>query len=234
MQIHSAQVDLPQTTIMNTWQEIVDILANIINIPAGLIMRVNDPEIEVFVSSNGEGNPYSPGDKEKLWGSGLYCETVIKTKEKLHVPNALVDEHWNYNPDIKLNMISYLGYPILYPDGKPFGTICVLDNKENAYSDYFDLLVQKFRDLVQSDIALQYMNEALNDENKQLLDYISELKTLRGIVPICSICKSIQDEQGNWNPVEKYLVNHPKADFSHGLCSRCAKKHYSEFDLFDE
>ena len=233
MQIHSAQVDFPQTT-MNTWQEIVDILSNIIDIPAGLIMRVTDPEIEVFVSSNSEGNPYSPGDKENLWGSGLYCETVIKTKEKLHVPNALVDEHWKHNPDIKLKMISYLGYPILYPDGKPFGTICVLDKKENSYSGYFEKLIQKFRDLVQSDLALRFMNNVLNDTNNQLMDYISELKTLRGIVPICSYCKGIKDKNGDWNPIEKYLVNHPEADFSHSLCPECAKKHYPDFDLSEE
>ena len=110
---------------MITWQEIVDIMAEIINIPAGLIMRLNDPHIEVFLSSETKGNPYRPGDKEKVWDSGLYCETVIKTKDKLLVPNALQDRNWNSNPDIKLNMISYLGFPILLPDGKPFGTICV-------------------------------------------------------------------------------------------------------------
>jgi hypothetical protein len=73
------KIEVP-ADIMKNWQEISDILAGMIKIPAALIMRFTEPEIEVFVSSNSEGNPYHPGDKEKLHGSGLYCETVIKTK----------------------------------------------------------------------------------------------------------------------------------------------------------
>lgn len=64
-------------------------------------MRLRDPYIEVFVSSQHKGNPYHPGDKELVWNSGLYCETVIKTKEKLFVPDALADDKWKNNPDVK-------------------------------------------------------------------------------------------------------------------------------------
>ena len=82
------QIEVPKST-MKTWPEIVDSMAEIINISAGLIMRLNIPHIEVFLSSETKGNPYRPGDKEKVWDSGLYCETVIKNKDKLLVPNAL-------------------------------------------------------------------------------------------------------------------------------------------------
>lgn len=78
---------------------IVDLMSEIIGIPAGLIMRHGGPDIEVFISSNNEGNPYHPGDKEKVWNSGLYCETAIKTEQKLLVPNALADKNWKDNPD---------------------------------------------------------------------------------------------------------------------------------------
>ena len=63
------QIEVP-TAILENWQEIVNILADMIPIPASLIMRLDDPNIEVFVSSNGKGNPYHPGDKEKVYGSG--------------------------------------------------------------------------------------------------------------------------------------------------------------------
>ena len=95
------------TDLLENWQEIANISAEMIGIPAALIMRFTDPHIEVFVSSNSEGNPYHPGDKETLYGSGLYCETVIKTQDKLLVPDALADSNWKNNPDVKLNMISY-------------------------------------------------------------------------------------------------------------------------------
>lgn len=215
--------------IEKTWQEIVDIMAEIIGIPAGLIMRLDDAEIEVFLSSKTEGNPYVPGSREHVWGSGLYCETVIKTQSKLLVPNALSDTHWKNNPDVKLHMISYLGFPIVWPDKEPFGTICALDNKENAYSHHVESLIRKFRDLIQSDLEIIYMNHMLGDSNKQLADYLIELKTLRGVIPICANCKSIKDMHGEWHPIEDYLSKHPETDFSHGICPACMKKLYPNF-----
>jgi len=127
------EITLPED-FQENWQQIVDILAQICCVPAALIMKLSVPDIEVLISSRSEGNPYHPEDKEHFEGSGLYCETVIKSKNKLLVPDALADEKWKNNPDIKLNMISYLGFPIFLPDGTPFGTICILDSKRNEYS----------------------------------------------------------------------------------------------------
>lgn len=219
------QIEVPED-LLESWQHIVDIMAEIVEVPAALIMKLDEPYIEVFLSSNTQGNPYNRGDKEYLWGSGLYCETVLKKKDDLLVPDALADEKWKANPDIKLGMISYLGFPILLPDGKPFGTICVLDNKENPYSTTFKELISKFRDLVQSDIAIIYMNHVLGDKNKRLRDYLMELQVLRGVVTICSNCKSIRDNQDNWHPIEQYLIRHPEADFTHSICPKCIQELY--------
>lgn len=223
-------MDIPQG-YLDEWQSIINVLARIMNVPSALIMRVNEPDIEVYLSSDTEGNPYEVAAKEHLWGSGLYCETVLKTQDKLLVPDALADENWKNNPDIKLNMISYLGLPIAFPSGEMFGTICVLDNKANQYNENFVQFIGKMRDLVQSHLALVYMNKTLQDENLQLIDYISELKVMRGIIPICSHCKSIRDQDGNWTKLETYLLNHSDADISHGICPDCVKKYYPEIPL---
>lgn len=228
MNCNEIQFVVPESTLEN-WQRIVDILADIISIPAALIMRLVDDDIEVFVASNSPGNPYHPGDKEHFENSGLYCERVIKTPKRLLVPNALTDAEWQNNPDIKLNMISFLGFPIILPNQKPFGTICVLDNKANAYSDTTIELMRRLRDLVQAELELLYMNQVLGDKNKRLSDYLMELQALRGLVPICSNCKSIRDEEGHWHPVEHYLVNNPQARFSHGVCPECMRKLYPEY-----
>lgn len=227
MNYSEIQFVVPESTLDN-WQRIVDILAKIIGVPAALIMRLVDDSIEVFVSSESPGNPYHPGDKEHFENSGLYCERVIKTQKRLLVPNALHATEWQNNPDIKLNMISYLGFPIMLPNQKPFGTICVLDNKENTYSETISELMLKFRDLVQAELELLYMNQVMGDKNKRLSDYLVELQALRGLVPICANCKSIRDEEGHWHPVEHYLVNNPQARFSHGVCPDCMRKLYPE------
>lgn len=56
-----------------------------------------------------------------------------------------------------------------------------------------------------------------------------EIQTLRGIVPICAVCKSIRDENGRWWIMEEYVTNHTEAEFSHGLCPVCVKKIYPQF-----
>jgi GAF domain-containing protein len=148
-------------SVSEKWQKIVDLMASVVGVPAGRIMRIVGQDIEVFVSSRSHGNPYKPGAKAHLLGSGLYCETVMKTRAKLLVPKALSDENWKDNPDIRLNMISYLGFPILLPDGKPFGTICVLDTKENPYSETYEQLLLHFRDIIRGHLEVLFMNHYL-------------------------------------------------------------------------
>ncbi|WP_163340873.1 GAF domain-containing protein [Desulfopila sp. IMCC35008] len=216
--------------VLTKWQDIVDIIAELIDIPAALIMRLVESDIEVFVSSKSEDNPYRPRDHEHFLGSGLYCETVINTNDKLLVPNALTDEKWKNNPDIKLNMISYLGFPITLPDGRPFGTICVLDNKENAYSETYENLIKSFREIIQSHLALIYMNTILGEKNKSLSDYIAEIKILRGIVPICCVCGLIRDDtgvehgKGGWLKADKFVIEKTDAHVSHTYCPICYEK----------
>ncbi|TVQ11104.1 MAG: PAS domain S-box protein [Bacteroidetes bacterium] len=136
---------------LKKWQEIADLIANILNVPAALIMKTENEFMEVFTSGKAENNPYKVGDKEQ-W-RGLYCETVIKTQKKLRIPNALKDKNWNKNPDIKLGMIAYLGYPINFPNQDPFGTLCVLDNKERHFSTDNERLLVQFKKVLELDLA---------------------------------------------------------------------------------
>jgi GAF domain-containing protein len=216
--------------LVGQWQGLVNTMAELAGIPAGLIMRITKEDIEVFVASQSQENPYHPGDREHLAGSGLYCETVLKTNKSLLVPDALSDPDWKDNPDVKLNMISYLGFPILLPDGTPFGTLCILDRKHNKYSGAIYSLLDNFRNVVQSHLALLYLNAVLGEKNASLMEYLDELQSLRGLIPICAQCKKIKDSDGYWNSIEKYLINHPEADFTHGYCPECAKKIMDEIE----
>lgn len=55
---------------------------------------------------------------------------------------------------------------------------------------------------------------------------LSEVQTLRGLLPICSSCKSIRDAEGEWHSLEKYVSEHSAARFSHGICPACIAKLY--------
>jgi PAS domain S-box-containing protein len=84
----------------------------------------------------------------------------MKTRQLLLVPNALVDPAWNANPDIKLGMISYMGFPVAWPNGDIFGTICVLDARRNEFSELYRKLLLQCREVLQADLkSLQARNE---------------------------------------------------------------------------
>ena len=71
--------------------------------------------------------------------------------------------------------------------------------------------------------ALQRANEELRQRVQEALE---EIRTLRGIVPICSNCKKIRDDSGYWEEVEIYVRDHSEAEFSHSICPECMKKLY--------
>ncbi len=157
------------------WQRIVDLAAKIISVPSGLIMRLAEEEIEVYIRSETDGNPYECGETAEL-GLGLYCETVVGKRKQLLVPNALTDSRWRSNPDVDLNMISYLGIPILWPDGEVFGTFCVLDKKENEYNDEYIELLHNLKEIIENDLKnILHTAEAAKDLAQSEL----ELRELR-------------------------------------------------------
>lgn len=55
------------------------------------------------------------------------------------------------------------------------------------------------------------------------------LRHLEGILPICSACKKIRDEQGSWHAVEAYVAERTEAEFSHGICPECMRRMYPEY-----
>ncbi|MGD1823039.1 MAG: sensor domain-containing diguanylate cyclase [Pleomorphochaeta sp.] len=137
--------------IMEKWQRIINIMAKILKVPAGLIMQITKESMVVFLKSQNEDNPYPVGGSDTL-GHGLYCETVIGNNDELLVENALNSKAWENNPDVKLNMISYYGLPIHWPSKEFFGTICVLDSKENKYSENYKQLLSEFREAIEADL----------------------------------------------------------------------------------
>jgi HAMP domain-containing protein len=64
----------------------------------------------------------------------------------------------------------------------------------------------------------------------ELRSAVNEIKTLKGIIPICSSCKKIRDDKGYWKQLEVYIRDHSDAEFSHGFCPECLAKY--ESDLF--
>ena len=85
---------------------------------------------------------------------------------------------------------------------------------------------------------MQLNSQRLEEENVKLIDTLQttldEIKTLKGIIPICSYCNNIRDDEGSWEELESYIANHSQAEFSHSICKECAKKYFPDMDIYDD
>jgi len=89
---------------------------------------------------------------------------------------------------------------------------------------------EMFFGAIMRDITLRKHNEQKREELiGQLQKALGEIKTLSGLLPICSSCKKIRDDQGYWSKIETYISTHSEAEFTHGICPECAKKLYPDF-----
>lgn len=87
-------------------------------------------------------------------------------------------------------------------------------DKEEVNAENFDALV----------IENARLYELANERAEKLEKAYKEIKTLRGILPICSSCKKIRNDGGYWQKMETYVHDHTEANFSHGYCPECAEK----------
>jgi len=153
-ELNTREITIPPD-VRESWQKSVDLMAKITGVPAALVMRAHPEDIEVFVASRGLDNPYREFERAPL-NTGLYCETVMANRERLLVPNALDDPAWDHNPDIELGMISYMGWPIVWPNGDIFGTICILDRKGNPHDETRSQLLYEFKELIEFSLRSIY------------------------------------------------------------------------------
>jgi len=90
---------------------------------------------------------------------------------------------------------------------------------------------QEYLLLVASDVTERKRAEQEQEKLvKELQKALSDVKTLKGIIPICASCKKIRDDKGYWEQIETYINKYSEADFSHGICPECKKKLYQDFD----
>ena len=193
MNSDAQEIAIP-SDVLRKWQRIVDLSANIMHVPSAVVTKLEPPDYTCYrtiVSSNSTGNPF-PIDQTFSMDIGTFCETVIKNREPLLVANALEDEQWKLAPEIGVGMVSYLGFPVLWPDGRMFGTICVLDDKTNRYSDLYQEVLSICRDVLQGDLQME--TKRLQDEQRRYHDIQLELAHANRIATLGQLSASIAHE----------------------------------------
>jgi DNA-binding NtrC family response regulator len=121
---------------------------------------------------------------------------------------------------------TFLNIHTQYPD-VPIIVLTGLDDEDLALkavqSGAQDYLV---KGQVEGDLLIRSMRYSIERQKMlaQLEKNLKEIKTLRGLIPMCAWCRKIRDDKGYWKKVEKYIEEHTDASFTHGICPACMKK----------
>lgn len=155
------------------WQKTVDLMATLFQAPAGFIVQYTSDGYQTTIASQQPENPYAAGGVIAP-DENIFCRKIVQTGEELYVQRATLEDEWQTNPEVSDDGFnSYLGVPIHWPNGDPFGTICVMDFKTTNYDDRYLELIRQFRDIVQADLSLldhfdQFRELAMSDDLTRL------------------------------------------------------------------
>ena len=83
---------------------------------------------------------------------------------------------------------------------------------------------EELRARVQVGVRMVELQQHLADRVRALEEALARVKQLQGLLPICSYCKKIRDDQNYWQQVESYIAEHSQAQFSHSICPDCYEK----------
>jgi len=102
---------------------------------------------------------------------------------------------------------------------------------QDYLTEYWNILIYVCFFIVVVDLIAK--EKIISDNNKILIDKLQksldEIKTLSGLLPICSACKKIRDDDGYWKQIEHYISEYTAARFSHSICPDCKEKLYPGF-----
>ncbi len=151
------------------------------------------------------------------------CAHAILNQGITVIRDTREDPRFASNPLVTLTpaIRFYAGVPLRAADNHPIGTLCVIDHQPR---DLSDAQIRTLEALARQ-VVLQL---ELRRSSALLADALDRIRLIEGLIPICSYCKSIRNDQGYWSTVEKFIQEHSEVQFTHGVCDSCMEKHFPE------
>lgn len=208
------QVSTEITSAMDPEQiprRVVDGLVRVLQFPV-VSVALADPESGTLQLAAHHGVPEEIRRLGFRPGGTAY--TVLSSGEPVFVEDTATDPR--VHPEAREFRRAYAGLPIRHGDSH-FGVLFVNFAELHRFSEVERVIL----DLFAHQAAIALANARLNRSLRSALD---QVKTLSGLIPICSYCKLVRTDQGYWQQVEAFLHEHTDARFSHGICPACLEQ----------
>jgi diguanylate cyclase (GGDEF)-like protein len=158
------------------WQQLVNMMAELFDAASGVIVQYRQQSFNVVATSENANN-FLEVNATWPWDIKSFCRRIVETNDKLYVKDALGDEEWADAPPVANGPVrSYLGYPLLWPDGSLFGSFCVIDSKVTNYSSALEKALGQLKLIVEND--LRYVTQIIRT-NELLAEKVAQEKQLK-------------------------------------------------------
>jgi len=197
------------------YDDITALAAFICGVPIALISLV-DADRQWFKSKVGIDISETKRDVS-ICAHAILNQGITVIRDTRADPRFATNPLVTFTPAIRF----YAGVPLRAADDHPIGTLCVIDHEPR---DLSDVQIRTLEALARQ-VVLQL---ELRRSSAQLADALERIRLIEGLIPICSYCKSIRNDQGYWSTVEKFIQEHSEVQFTHGVCDNCIEKHFPE------
>ncbi len=195
------------------YDDIVAIAAELCDTPIALISLVDDDR-QWFKAKVGLDATQTSRDV-------AFCAHAILDDCALVIPDATLDPRFADNPLVteEPHVRFYAGAPLVEANGHALGTLCVIDQKPRTVSSSAMRALEALGRRVVAELELKRTAA-------QLSDALERARLLGELLPMCSWCRRIRDDQQYWHRVEAYFEKQTGTEFTHCICSDCMVKHY--------
>jgi hypothetical protein len=111
--------------------------------------------------------------------------------------------------------------PLRTPDHAQIGSLCVIDHEPRQLTE----AQSRTLEALARQVVLQLELRRISTE---LAGALEKIDLMEQLIPICSYCKGIRNDQGYWQSVEKFIQSYADVEFSHGVCDKCMQEHFPE------
>ncbi len=193
------------------YDDVVALAAHICGTPIAAISLI-DVERQWFKSQIGLTKFATPREH-------AFCAHTILQTGVMEVADATNDTRFLDNPLVtgEPHIRFYAGAPLVTPNGQALGSICIIDRTPRQLSPEQKAALKRLAGLVMKNLELRRVSA-------ELAEAMANVKALSGMLPMCSWCKQIRNDQGYWQQVETFLKQHTDATFTHGMCPKCAEE----------
>ena len=153
---------------------------------------------------------------------------VARTREAIFASNVRDhDELRNFRSRIfELSLTSLITMPIVDSEDTLIGVIQLASKKQKNIDVEERLFFQMAMEIFTNIFLRKRSEEEKGELGTELQHALSEVKTLQGLLPICTHCKRVRNDEEYWKKIDEYITTHPTVDFSHGICPDCAAVDY--------